>query len=80
MARAINGWAKWVAIFVVIALAVGGWVWNAATVYSRVEQVDADNKEDHPKIQENREKILTIQRDVQYIREGVDRIDKKLDR
>jgi hypothetical protein len=30
MTRAINGWAKWIAILVVIALAVGGWVWNAA--------------------------------------------------
>jgi hypothetical protein len=79
MAKLVNGWAKWVAIFVVIALAVGGWIWNAATVYSKVEQVCGENAEVHPRVQENREDILTMKATLTHIKEAVDRIDTKLE-
>jgi hypothetical protein len=80
MEKRVNGWAKWVAIFVVIALAVCGWIWNAATVYNRVERVCGENAKDHPMIQQNREDILKIQGKLDSIESGVDRIEKKLDR
>jgi hypothetical protein len=48
-------------------------------VNSKVNQVAAENDEDHPTIQENHDDIVEIKADLKHIKDGVDKINRKLE-
>jgi hypothetical protein len=79
MSKERNGMiTKCLAIAGVLAL-LAGWIWNAATMSSALNANLKADEATHPKVQQNREDILTMQSDVRYIKLGIGRIEEKLD-
>jgi hypothetical protein len=71
----VNGNLKYLALIVFLLTLI----WNAATMWHRIGANEEQDASVHPEVRENREDILKIQGDVQHIKEGVDRIEEKLD-
>lgn len=72
---------RWLALVGVIVIVIG-WIWNAAILSRDLKVNIADDEKTHTKLQQtgtdNREAILRLQSDVQYIRTGIDEIKKEL--
>ena len=75
MAKNGNGrmW-KIIAIIVIILLAAGGGLYGYGRLNGRFEAVEKVI----PKIDANENAIIGIHKDIEYIKKGVDRIEKKL--
>ena len=69
---------KWIAFILAVTLAISGWVYSLGVQGEKLKaNIRLDNK-DHPLIYENREQIIKFESDIEYIKAGVDRIEKKL--
>ena len=75
MAKNGNGksW-KIIAIIVTILLAAGGGLYGYGRLNGRFEAVEKEI----PKIDANENSIIGMKKDIEYIKKGVDRIEKKL--
>lgn len=60
---------KMVAVIVVVALAAGGWVWNAAIIYGSVSTNSTAIAEIKPEVHENTQGRIYVEQDIVYIKE-----------
>lgn len=74
----VNGWKKWIIFATTIAILIAGWIWYASSVATSagttIERVDKAEVQ----IDANVGDIRELKTDVKYIREGIDRIEKRL--
>lgn len=69
----LNGWTKWIVFGVTILVSLGIYI---ATVRSNTERIVKVEDKSHS----NEGEIRDLKKDVTYIREGIDRIEKKVDK
>lgn len=69
--RKMNGWTKWVIFAATVLVTVGIYI---ATVKSNTDRIDKVEVKTH----ENEGDIRDLKKDVTYIREGIDRIEKSI--
>ena len=67
---------RWVKILLVIILALASVVYGYGRLNHRVETIETDIV----KVSENEKSIVGLKKDVEYIKETVDRIEAKIDK
>lgn len=71
MAKKLNGWTKWVIIAITAAIALGGYMVTVRNNTTRIDKVEV-------KAETIQMDVGDLKKDVFYIREGIDRIEKKM--
>jgi hypothetical protein len=66
--------AKWGAILVTLALAVGGWIWNLSNQSARLLAAEKEITRITPLEQST----IEMKKDIQYIRSGIDELKQNL--
>jgi len=76
--KPLNGWTKWVIFGVGIILVIVVWIWQASGIARDVEITIRRVDKAEAKVDANAGDIRELKTDVKYIREGIDRIEKRL--
>ena len=71
MARKLNGWTKWVVVCAGALIALGGYMVTVRSNTVRIEKVEV-------KAETTQIDVADLKKDVYYIREGIDRIEKEV--
>lgn len=69
--------AAWVSV-IILLLTLGTIVWTASSQNQKLETTRTEQTKIRTKVNENENDIIELKTDVKYIREGIDRIEKKL--
>ena len=69
MAKRLNGWTKWVMIAATALIALGGYMVTVRSNTVRIDKVEV-------KAAAIQIDVADLKKDVFYIREGIDRIEK----
>ena len=76
--KGLNGYTKWVTIGISIVVIFASYVWKTSAICSTLDANIAADKEMHTTLaqtaKENREAILRMQIDLDYIKKGIDDI------
>lgn len=76
--KRLNGWAKWVIFGVGTILVIVVWIWQASGIARDVEITIGRVDKVETQVDVNAGDIRELKTDVKYIREGIDRIEKRL--